>query len=272
MLEIGVFTNSYGAHGVRAAIEGAAKLGIKHVEVAMKPHDQGGLIVSEGAVVTEKTTPEEIDRLREWMKSLNVSPTTCNGGGDISTPAGVDVVKTRLTLAKRLGSRYFVMSVGNELTDDVVSNIRTIADHAAGLGIEIALETHPPLITNAEVGLETIRRIDHSNVGINFDTANMYYYNEGIDAAAELERIVEHVNHVHLKDSNMGFKEWFFPAIGEGKIPMDRIIATLNKAGYNAPVSLEIEGFEGEGPLPLEKYHERIAKSANYLRENGLAV
>src|SRR5690606_14184378 len=105
VLEIGVFTNSYGPHGVRAAIEGAAKAGIKHVEIAMKAHDQGGLIVSEGAVITEKTPMEEIDKLRDWMQELGVSPTSCNGGGDLTTDEGVAVVKARLDRAKRLGSK-----------------------------------------------------------------------------------------------------------------------------------------------------------------------
>lgn len=272
MLEIGVFTNSYGPHGVRAAIEGAAKAGIKHVEIAMKAHDQGGLIVSEQAVITEKTPMEAIDELREWMKGLNVSPTSCNGGGDISTEEGVNVVKARLDRAKRLGSLYFVMSVGNELTDAVVENLRAIGDYAAALGIKVALETHPPLVTDAEVGIATMKRIAHPNVGINFDTANMYYYNEGIDAAAELEKMIEYVVHVHLKESNMGFKEWYFPAVGDGKIPVRRMIDTLNKAGYSAPLSLEIEGIEGEGELTFDQYHDRIARSAQYLRDNGLAV
>lgn len=271
MLEIGVFTNSYGPHGVRAAIEGASKAGIKHVEIAMKAHDQGGLIVSEGAVITEKTSMEEIDELREWMKSLNVSPTTCNGGGDITTDEGVDVVKARLDRAKRLGSQYFVISVGHELTDTVAENIRKIGEYAQNLGIKVSLETHPPLITNAEVGIATVKKINHPNVGINFDSANMYYYDENIDAAAELEKMIDYVTHVHLKESNMGYKEWFFPAIGDGKIPIKRMVDTLNKAGYTGPLSLEIEGIGGEGQLTFEQYHDRIVRSAEYLRENGLA-
>lgn len=271
MLEIGVFTNSYGPHGVRAAVEGASKAGIKHVEVAMKAHDQGGLIVSEGAVVTEKTSMEAIDELREWMKGLGVSPTTSNGGGDITTPEGVAVVKARLDRAKRLGSKYFVMSVGHELDDNVAANIREIGDYAAELGIKISLETHPPLVTNAEVGIATIKKINHPNVGINFDTANMYYYTDGIDAAAELEKMIDYVTHVHLKESNMGYKEWFFPAVGDGKIPVKRMVEILNKAGYDGPLSLEVEGVEGEGQLTFEQYHDRIARSAQYLRENGLA-
>lgn len=271
MLEIGVFTNSYGHHGVRAAIEGAAKAGIRHAEIAMKPHDQGGLVVSEGVVITEKTPMEEIDRLREWMQDLNVSPTSANGGGDISTDAGVEVVKARLDRAHRLGCKYFVMSVGNELTDTVAENIRKIGDYAQTLGIKVALETHPPLVTNAEVGIASMKKINHPNVGINFDTANMYYYTDGIDAAAELEKMIDYVTHVHLKDSNMGYKEWFFPAIGDGKIPFKRMIDTLTKAGYDGPLSLEIEGIEGEGRLTFEEYHDRIVRSVEYLRANGLA-
>lgn len=272
MLEIGVFTNAYGAHGVRAAIEGASKAGLKHVEIAMKAHDQGGLIVSEGAVITEKTSMEEIDQVREWMKELNVSPTTSNGGADMSTQEGVDIMKARLDRANRLGSKYFVISVGQELDDNVAGNIRTVGGYAEKLGIKLALETHPPLVTNADVGIATIKKINHPNVGINFDSANMYYYTDGIDAAAELEKMIDYVTHVHLKDSNMGFKEWHFPAIGDGKIPVKRMIETLNKAGYNGPLSLEIEGIQGEGPLTFDEYHDRIVRSAKYLRENGLAI
>src|SRR5690606_17984338 len=151
----------------------------------------------------------------------------CNGGGDVATEAGVEVVKARLDRAHRLGSRFMVMSIGNELTGAVRENLRSIADYAQNLNSQIAIETHVLLVKDAAGGIQTMERLDHPNIGINFDTANLYYYNKGIDALAELKKMVHYVNHVHLKDSNMGYQEWFFPAIGDGTVPLAEMIEVL---------------------------------------------
>ncbi len=114
-----------------------------------------------------------------------------------------------------------------------------------------------------------MRDLKHSNIRINFDTANLYYYNEDIDIVAELEGLVEYVVHAHLKDSRRRHKDWYFPALGEGSIDFPAIFRVFDQAGFYGPFSLELEGIEGE-ERTLDLHHGRVQRSLEYLREIGV--
>lgn len=266
---IEVFTNCYGRFGVREAVRGAAKAGLRYVELAMVGHTMGEMDVPDEAVIGENSKESDIRSFEELLAEQGVRVISANGGGDLEDPAGVESVKRRMDLAHRLGARYFILSCGQK-SEEVYKRLHELGDYALSRGLVMALETHPPLITNAEVALETMRKVNHRNVRINYDTANVHYYNENVDTLEELRTILDYVVHVHLKDSRKGFKEWYFPAIGEGTIDIPGLFKLCNDAGFFGPFSLELEGIEGEGDLPLEKRQERVARSVEYLKEIGV--
>lgn len=268
---IEVFTNCYGPFGVSAAIEGCAKAGVTHIELAMKGHDMGGLHVPEETIIGEDTPPERLAAFKQALTHFGVHVITANGGDDIREQEGVERVRRRLKLARELGARYFVLSVGHK-SQAVFDHLLELAEEALKLGIVLALETHPPLVTNAAEGLATMRALRHRNIGINYDTANVYYYNRVIDTVAEIEALLDHIVHVHLKDSRKGFEDWYFPAIGKGTIDIPGVFKALNAAGYYGPFSLELEGIQGEGELPLEARQQRIVDSMAYLRKIGVTA
>src|SRR5207302_1865217 len=105
---------------------------------------------------------------------------------------------------------------------------------------------HPDLAHNGEVALGTMRAIDHPNVRINYDTGNVYYYNEGVDGVAELRKILEYVGAVHLKDTSGGYRAWNFPALGQGVVNFPEIFRLLNGRGFYGPFTMELEGIQGE--------------------------
>lgn len=266
---IGVFSNCYGPHGVREAVKQAAAAGLHFVELAMKPHDMGGLKVPSSAVIGEQSSEEEIASFEALLQETGMRILTGNGGADLEDAAAVDVVKRRMDLAHRLGARTFVLSCPSR-SNTVYDRLQELGDYALARGLVIALETHPPLVTNAATGLETMKAVNHRNVRINFDTANVHYYNEGIDTLKEVETLLEYIVHVHLKDSRQGFKEWFFPALGEGTIDIPGLFKLLNGAGFYGPFSMELEGIQGEGELTLEQRQARVVASFNYLKEIGV--
>jgi inosose dehydratase len=105
-------------------------------------------------------------------------------------------------------------------------------------------------------------------VRINFDTANVYFYNHGVDAVAELERLAEFVAAVHLKDTDGGYRHWHFPALGRGVVDFGGVFRVLDEAGYAGPYTLEIEGIEGEERTEA-LVCGRIAESVEFLRMLG---
>ncbi|MHB0877720.1 MAG: sugar phosphate isomerase/epimerase family protein, partial [Anaerolineae bacterium] len=263
---IEVFANCYGEYGLKAAIDHAPRVGVTELEVGLQAHS-GHLVVPAEMTLTTATPPEGIRQAQEWMRQAGVSVTTCYGGADVSTAEGREHFRALLDLAAKLGARWFTCDMGHPDDKRVLyDGMAEMGDYAQAKGLLICLETHPPLVTNAGVGLETLRDLSHPNIRINWDTGNIYYYNEGIDGEAELEKVAAYVGHVHLKDCRKGHREWFFPALGDGIVDLGRVRRILADAGFTGPYSIEIEGVAGEQPLTLAEREENVRRSLEHLR------
>ena len=71
---ISCFTNCYGPSGVRAAAEQIRDAGIDHLELALRGHNFGGLVIPEEAVVTEKADDATAGAFRDgWPSSASRS-------------------------------------------------------------------------------------------------------------------------------------------------------------------------------------------------------
>ncbi|MDA0745040.1 MAG: sugar phosphate isomerase/epimerase [bacterium] len=174
------------------------------------------------------------------------------------------------TVAKMGVSLVFTsVKTGGVDRDYVYGKLQDIGDAAMRHGIVVALETHPDLVTNADVALATMQGVAHSNIRVNFDTANVHYYNENVDAVEQFAQIVDYVAAVHLKDTNGKFQTWHFPALGEGVVDFPEIFRMFSARGHSGPYTMELEGIKGE-ELTKEQVQERVEKSLGYLREQGL--
>ncbi|MHA1717095.1 MAG: sugar phosphate isomerase/epimerase family protein [Promethearchaeota archaeon] len=175
-----------------------------------------------------------------------------------------------ISICKEFGTKVLFTSLKApekpKKRDNFFEHMRVLGDAVLDAGIRVCLETHPNLVTNGHVGLETMKAINHECIRINFDTANMYYYNKDIDALQELELIADYVGSVHLKDTNGQYKTWHFPALGDGIVDFPAIIKRLGSAGFHGPYTIEIEGIKGES-LDLDGVKARIKKSVEYITQ-----
>lgn len=135
-------------------------------------------------------------------------------------------------------------------------------------GVTLVLETHPDLVTNGAVAAQTMRAVNHPHVRINWDTANIHYYNENVDGLYEMEATLPWIAAIHLKDTSTGFHAWNFPGLGEGKVDFGAILGRLKEVGFRGPCTMEIEGVQGESLSPAE-HVERVHRSVLYLRSLG---
>lgn len=150
----------------------------------------------------------------------------------------------------------------------VAERLRGAAEEARKRGLRLALETHPDLAENAAVSRRTLAAVDHPSLGINFDPANIYFYNEGLDAVAELRGMAPRVLGVHLKDTPGRRGERNFPALGQGMVDFPAVFAALDEAGFAGPFTIEIEGIEGEA-RDEALVRDRVRESMDYLRRIG---
>jgi inosose dehydratase len=273
---VSCYTNCYGAAGVWTAVERIRAAGLDHLELALRGHDFGGLVIPESAVVTESADDATAQAFCDHLARHEVRVSGCNvGGADLRTSAGVELTRRRIRFARRwFGVTVVVSGAGQPADADqrrtLRDHLRHIGDTAAELGVTVALETHKGPTQNAAAMLGLIHELDHPHVRLNFDTGNIAYYNRDTDPVDELERVKHLVRNVHLKDNRGGFEDWYFPALGAGGgVDFARVRTVLDGVGFTGPYTVEIEGIGGEPEPGLDERHDRIARSVAHLRACG---
>jgi inosose dehydratase len=270
------FTNNYGAHGVRAAVAHIREAGIDHLELALRGHNFGGLVIPEEAVITEKADDATAGAFVAMLAEHGVKVSGCNvGGGDMRTDEGLALTERRLRFARRWFGVPVVVSGASQPTTpeeraEVVRNLRRLGDIAAEVGLVVALETHKGPTQNADAMLALMEEVDHPQIRLNFDTGNIAYYNPGVDPVAELRRVAPLVRNVHVKDNRGRPEDWYFPELGAGgAVDFRAVREVLDEVGFLGPYTIEIEGIGGEPEPGLEGRQARVKASVEHLRACG---
>jgi L-ribulose-5-phosphate 3-epimerase len=273
---VSCFTNCYGESGVWTAAARIKETGIDHLELALRGHNFGGLVIPESAVVTEKADDSTAQAFCDHLRLNGVKVSGCNvGGADIRTQAGVELTERRIRFAARWFGVKICVSGAGQPTDAVerrtiISNLRQLGETAASCGVTLALETHKGPTQNALAMLDLMSEIDHPHVRLNFDTGNIAYYNKGADPCDELDKVKHLVRNVHIKDNRGRHEDWYFPAVGEGgAVNFARVREILDSVGVAGPYTIEIEGIGGEPEPGVNERHDRVTRSVAHLREWG---
>ena len=209
--------------GWKVAIEYLPNAGIKYVELG--DYDKPELV-----------------KVAAACRAKGVTPLTIAGGVDTDNPDSVARVKAECEAARDAGVQFYFLSANGKDRAAAMKTLAQLGRFAARCGVTLCLETHPPFCLNAGEMLKTIAEVNCPNVRINFDTANIMYYNEGMNSAEELEKVVEHVASLHLKDTDGGFHSLNFPVLGKGVVDFSRIFRILHDAAFTGPLTLELEG------------------------------
>lgn len=241
---------SYGPHQDRAWSH-LPSIGIKHVEIPVP-------------------LPEDLDAVRQRLAGHGLQATSLQGQCQIAKADIVDDMRMQFYACSELGATILFLSVkaGDTPRQDVWDRLRGIGDLAATEGVTVVIETHPDLITNGDVGRATMEAVAHPNIGINFDTANIYYYNQNMDAVSELRKVIEYVKAVHLKDTNGQYQTWHFPALGAGIVDFPEVFRLLDARGFSGPFTMELEGIKGV-EMDEAGYVKMVEDSVHYLRHMG---
>ena len=125
-------------------------------------------------------------------------------------------------------------------------------------GVKFGLEVHP---TEIAYDFVTTRKAldaigNRPGFGINFDPS--HFIPQFLDPAAFIEEFANRIYHVHIKDSkrhlngrtsilgsHLNFGDprrgWDFVSPGHGDVDFESIIRSLNRIGYQGPLSIEWE-------------------------------
>jgi L-ribulose-5-phosphate 3-epimerase len=253
-----------------------AQAGLRFVEVPALP---AGLAMRYGLAtfVPEVLNADDIDVLKQRLARLKLSPITVAAFCDLLEDGQIDALRRRIDFAHALGASYILTDatarpIESQQTERaLLCALRDLADYAGQRGVRIALEIHEGPTRNGRLAARFLDAVDHPNVGVNYDTGNVYYYNDQIDAAEDVAHVADRVIHVHLKDTTGGKGDWQFCALGRGRVPFPSIIGQLQAAGFKGPYSLEVEGIEGED-LNRQGYMNRLLESLAFLKTLGLVA
>lgn len=212
--------------------------------------------------------PSEIEATKEKLGKYGLKVAVFRGDTDFARESSVDELAEQLATCKKMGVKYMFLSPKHTgVSKDVaIERLKKVAPIAQEQGVIIGLETHPDLGTNGDEHVKTMEAIDHPNIRVNFDCANITFYNKGTDAVKELAKCIDYVGTFEIKDHNGEFESWHFPALGEGTLDIPAVLKMLKDHGYRGPITLEIEGVKGV-PRTKEQVKKDIEVSEDYIRD-----
>lgn len=215
----------------------------------------------------ESRNPAKAAELRQQLDQMGVRLTAVFGGFEGESYADIPtVVRTiglvpEATRASRLAEMKEIADFAKALDCDAVALhlgfvpedesdpgypgirdvTRELCDYCAAQGQFLHLETGQE--TGAGL-LHFISSVGRDNLKVNFDPANMILYGTG-EPIETLEMIGPHVRSVHCKDatwSDQPGKTWGCEVpLGDGQVDIRRYLETLEKIGYEGPLTIERE-------------------------------
>lgn len=286
---------TWGQFNVEQCLEQLAKTPIRLAELPAEQCRPGSLI------------PElmlDVPLHGQWQYSLpDFKSLLVRGGfrtdavdvfGNTGYPGSDVFIKRRIDFAAALGSNLIVLGCHNKSLSHIgqtscgeeseeakaarryiYAMLRDVGDYGKPRGVRIALEIHAGVTATVDEALRTMAEVNRDNVGINFDTANILYYDDSLDtagAAKALRRLAKHVFHVHLKDIRRGKtrSEHVLPRLGTGEVNLRQVFDILHESGFYGPFSFEVETFHGGTESnDIFRYQEDLVASIEYLRGIG---
>jgi L-ribulose-5-phosphate 3-epimerase len=254
-------TNSYHTYSFDEALAGIAGAGYKGVELSAVP-----------GWTEHVDLDDDPAAVRSKLERYGLTAVSLSGHSDLTTRDGLAHGIKAVEWAGRYGLPVVNSAVGGHQSADenesaFLENIGELADAADAAGIVVALEIHGDIMASSDVTLPLIAKIGRDSVKVNYDTANVEFYSGDL-AVDDLPKITGELAHVHLKDTTGGKGNWNFPAIGDGHVDFGRVLGILDDAGYDGPLSVEIE-FQGEPWPSLDDVNAAMRRSYEHLRVLG---
>jgi D-psicose/D-tagatose/L-ribulose 3-epimerase len=148
-----------------------------------------------------------------------------------------------------------------------LARMRELGDHAANLGLQIALELEPfplSLLNNVDSMERFIREANHPAVRANIDISHLHLAKV---PAAELRRLRGKAIHVHLSDCD-GKKHGDLPP-GRGVVDFVPYLREIKALGIDGAISIELE-YSPEPSKIAEWVQEAYTAADRLMRDSGL--
>lgn len=248
------------------ALEGLAEAGYRYCEIGAV---KGWFEHIDPDTVTDK----ELAAIEQKLRDTGLTPVSLSGHAQLQTPEGAARFGRALEIAHALGMRIVNTYTGDATTeserDAYFANVANLCDHATRLDLTIGMETDSNMLPTAEAGVPILERIGRpERIGFNYDPGNVVYYAGG-NPLTDLRFALPRLVHFHLKDKIGGKGVFHFPPPGDGELDLMALIQQCDAAGYDGPISAEVE-FDDRGWPDYAACRDAAKRSVANLREMGL--
>ncbi|MBC5582494.1 TIM barrel protein [Anaerofilum sp. BX8] len=168
----------------------------------------------------------------------------------------IDYLKRAIDVSRAIGAPRVQLAAGHaghgtnrrKNRENVVYVLKTLADHAEKMGIDLVLEAVTLMESNVVIFLddlvELIEEVGSPRLKGMLDTVTPTVHWETF--ADYFEKLGDNMAYIHFIDSD-GRDQHHFP-LGEGKIPLQGLMAILRKYGYDGWLSSELVSPYGRDP------------------------
>lgn len=225
----------------------------------------------------------DIDKDTEWVREFANDNDMYIEFGACGTSIGE--LKPSIDAASRLGAKLLRTFAGGDCLDGRVATaeraiiakkqLSGVLPYAEKMNIKIALENHGDLYIE---DIQTVLEIESDYLGVCYDSGNFAFTNEnpldGLETFGDrilcthLKDVCHKDNFPHAKPFITADKPVHFCALGEGCLPMDKLVYKLSESGIEN-ITLEIcspydESMTENDLLAFER--NNVVKSISYIK------
>lgn len=264
-------SNSYHGFTLEEALRGISDAGFEYVELsAVKGWTEH---------VRSDMSDEELADVKKLLAKYGLTVIGLSGHCNLMEEERLEDFRKNIELAHKLGCKYIITSTGEAhfgegetfSNDVLIKNIKSLLPTLEKYNIILTIEIHGEEYGTGESLYAITQAINSPLVTINYDTANAFFYG-GKLPTDDIKSCFEHVSYVHLKDKSGPQKEWNFPGLGNGELPLREFIAYMTENGYEGPYSVEIEYTEEfcmrdkDQPGDVDVANKEMADSYKFLK------
>jgi len=224
------------------------KIGIEHVHLGVRAalEDKGDDVLAAVQKQNWIVSCTMIDFPQEDYSTLDSIKVTGGIGPDEYWEQNRELFLGAVEVTVKLGVKYLSLHAGfidesdPAYTKKFYDRIKCLADAAGQKDIMLLLETGQE---TAEELKHFLEELDHSEVGVNFDPANMILYDKGnpIDAVRVL---APWIKHIHIKDATRTTQPGTWGAEvpwGDGQVGTEAFLNVLKEIGFEGVLAIERE-------------------------------
>lgn len=194
-------------------------------------------------------TPEDVfadvSKTATQLKASNLSFAALHVGACEEEEPRPDHFRAICRLARLLAVPTVTVVPTDSDLDATVCRLRPLAKSAACEGVELAVETNVRGMTSdPTAAVELCHRLP--GIGLTLDPS--YFLTTGIES--KMDGLYPFISHVRLRDSGKKPEE-FQVRVGQGEIDYGRIIAMLEREGYERALSVDIRDIP-DSPFPVD--------------------